>query len=136
MLDFLLGPIQHAHGYATNQAGVYTAEDIVTGSFHFNNNIVGQGMWCFTTSHVSDKEVTTIVGNKGQISFPFFGDHSVTVEEDSKGKEIIRLEIPKHIQQPLIQTIVDELRGKGQCPSTGISGARTNKVMESLCRRI
>jgi len=37
---------------------------------------------------------------------------------------------PEHIQQPLIQTIVDELRGTGICPSTGISGARTSKVMD------
>ena len=41
-------------------------------------------------------------------------------------------DMPKHIQQPLIQTIVDELQGKGICPSTGISGARTNKIMALL----
>jgi len=134
MMDFLFGPILEPRGLARNQAKLYNAEDIVMGSFRFENGVVGQGTWCFTTSKVSDKEVTTIVGSKGQISFPFFGDHSVTLELENKGMEILKFEIPINIQQPLIQTIVDELMGKGKCPSTGVSGARTNKVMELLSR--
>ena len=134
MMDFLFGPIQGAQGVARNQAGKYSAEDIVMGTFHFENVIVGQGTWCFTTSKVSDREVTTIVGSKGQMSFPFFGDHSVTVQTEGSPPEVMRFDIPINIQQPLIQTIVNELRGDGQCPSTGLSGARTNMVMEILSR--
>jgi predicted dehydrogenase len=134
MMDFLFGAILEPRGLARNQGKLYDAEDIVMGSFRFENGIVGQGTWCFTTSKVSDKEVTTIVGSKGQISFPFFGDHSVTLELENKGKEVLKFDIPVNIQQPLIQTIVDELIGKGECPSTGASGARTNKVMELLSR--
>ena len=136
ILDFLFGPIKQASGFASNQAGLYPAEDIVTGSFVFENGVLGQGTWCFSTSKVSDEEGTTIVGSKGQISFPYFSDHSVTLEVEGKPKERFTFDIPKHIQQPLIQTIVDELMGKGQCPSTGVSGARTNWVMEQLCRRV
>lgn len=132
IMDFLFGPIKGAHGVARNQASVYAAEDIVMGTFYFENGIVGQGTWCFSTSKASDKEVTTIVGSKGQISFPFFSDHTVTVEVEGREKEIMKFDIPVNIQQPLIQTIVNELLGKGQCPSTGVSGARTNKVMEVL----
>jgi predicted dehydrogenase len=132
ILDFLFGPVQGAYGLARNQANRYAAEDIVMGTFHFENGVVGQGTWCFTTSKASDKDVTTIVGSKGQISFPFFSDHSVTLEVDGKEKEVMKFDIPVNIQQPLIQTIVDELLGNGQCPSTGVSGARTNNVMEIL----
>ncbi|WP_276372322.1 Gfo/Idh/MocA family oxidoreductase [Chryseolinea sp. H1M3-3] len=135
MMDFLFGPIKDARGIARNQAGLYQAEDIVMGNFQFESGIIGQGTWCFTTSKVSDKEVTTIVGSKGQISFPFFSDHSVTLEVEGKEKEVMKFDIPVNIQQPLIQTIVDELRGTGQCPSTGVSGARTNAVMEMLSQR-
>jgi len=108
----------------------------VAGTFYFKNGIIGQGNWCFTTSKISDREVTTIVGSKGQLSFPFFGDHSVTLETEAQGKQVMTFDIPKHIQQPLIQTIVDELLGKGTCPSTGVSASRTNKVMDLICRRI
>jgi len=135
ILDFLFGPIREAHGFAGNQAGLYPAEDIVIGSFQFENGLMGQGTWCFTTSEVSDKEEITIVGSRGQIVCSCFGDQSFTLELEGKEKQLMTFTIPKHIQQPLIQTIVDELSGKGKCPSTGISGARTSKVMELLCRR-
>jgi hypothetical protein len=36
------------------------------------------------------------------------------------------------VHQPLIQTIVDEMNGKGKCPSTGESGARTARFMDQL----
>jgi len=136
ILDFLFGPVKEAQGYATNQAGTYHAEDIVVGSFRFESGVMGLGNWCFTTAEVASKEVTTIVGSKGQISYACFGDHSVTVEVDGKEKEVLKFEIPKHIQQPLIQTIVDELLGKGKSPSDGVSAARTGWVMDQLCSRI
>jgi hypothetical protein len=37
---------------------------------------------------------------------------------------------------PLIETIVAELLGEGQCPSTGRIAARTNKVMEMMVQPI
>ena len=32
------------------------------------------------------------------------------------------------------QLIVDELRGVGQCPSTGVSAARTSRIMDLILR--
>ena len=135
-LDYLFGPVLDAEGFANNQAGLYPAEDIVSGSFYFENGVIGQGTWCFTTSRVSTIEKTTIIGSKGQISFSYFGDGSVTVETEEKDKETIPFMLPRHIQLPLVTTIVGELRGEDKCPSTGISGARTNRVMEKLCNHI
>src|SRR3954447_15441969 len=51
LLDFLLGPIAHATGHATNQAALYLAEDIVTGSWTFASGTLGAGTWCFTSHH-------------------------------------------------------------------------------------
>jgi len=135
-LDYLFGPIKEAQGYAHNQAGLYPAEDIVSGSFYFENGVIGQGTWCFTTSSVSNLEKTTIIGSKGQISFSYFGDGSVNLEIEGKEREVLPFMLPRHIQFPLINTIVSELLGKGTCPSTGASGARTNWVMEKICNSI
>ena len=41
---------------------------------------------------------------------------------------------PEHVQQPLIQTVVDEVRGSGICPSPGQSAARTSLVMDQMLR--
>ena len=133
VLDFIFGPVVEAKGFSINQAGNYTADDITMAVFKFKNGILGQGIWAFNTSGISDKEITIIEGNSGRVSFPFFGDNSVTLEIRGKKKEIFQFNISKHIQQGLIQTIVDELLGKGKCNSTGESGARTNRVMEEIC---
>ena len=136
VLDYLFGPVLEAQGYAHNQAGVYPAEDIVAGTFHFETGVIGLGTWCFNASETSDCEATTIVGSKGQIKFNYFADHSVVLEIYGRKTERLTFEIPYHIQQPLIQAIVNELLGKGKCPSTGVTAARTGKVMDMLCRRI
>ncbi|MCF8380625.1 MAG: Gfo/Idh/MocA family oxidoreductase [Bacteroidales bacterium] len=131
-LDFLLGPVAEAKGFSVNQAGMYKAEDMVVASFRFENGVLGSGSWAFNTGKVSDKDLTTIVGSKGQISYPSFGEAKVILETDKNGKEEFQFKLPEHIQANLIQTINDELLGFGKCPSNGISGARTNFVLESI----
>lgn len=131
VLDYILGPIAEAQGIASNQAGLYKAEDIVSASFKFGTQIHGVGTWCFTA--FDDYDMNEIVGSKGKIKFSTFGKESVELIND-EGKTEFPIENPIHIQQPLIQTIVDELNGIGNCPSNGISGARTNKVMDDILR--
>jgi predicted dehydrogenase len=134
MLDFLddaLGPIERVHGFASNQAGQYPAEDIVSGAFAFESGVHGVGTWCFSSFDRRDQ--TEIVGSEGKITFSTFDDEPVTLTT-IQGTTEFKVEYPAHIQQPLIQTIVDELNGTGACPSTGISAARTTRLMDQLLR--
>ncbi|MGD6849192.1 Gfo/Idh/MocA family oxidoreductase [Rossellomorea aquimaris] len=75
ILDFLLGPIQGAKGFSSNQAGYYDAEDIVTGTYQFQSSVHGVGKWCFTA--FEDVDMNEIVGSEGKISFSIFGDDPV-----------------------------------------------------------
>ena len=134
-LDFVFGPIGTVSGYASNQAGLYTAADTVTSHFTFQNGIQGVGSWCFTVDEKAVKDELTIIGTKGKLSIPFFGAPEILLEKSIfKRKKKFKFNLPKHIQQPLIQTIVDDLLGKGICPSTGVSAARTNWVMEEMTK--
>ncbi|MEX2415293.1 MAG: Gfo/Idh/MocA family oxidoreductase [Paenibacillaceae bacterium] len=129
LLDFLLGPIRHANGHIGNQAGLYKAEDIVSASFVFESGVQGSGSWCFTAfEHV---DLTEIVGSTGKISFSTFGTDPV-VWTSVNGKTEYPVETPQHVQQPLIQSIVNELLGTGTCPSHGESAARTSWVMDQI----
>ncbi len=76
---------------------------------------------------------TVIVGSAGSISYATFDATPITVTT-AEGSREIAIDNPAHVHQPLIQSIVDELRGEGRCPSTGISAARTAKVMDDLLR--
>jgi len=126
-LDYALGPISDVRGVASNQAHLYPAEDIVSGSFRFESGAHGMGTWCFSAFEKRDH--TEIVGTKGRISFVTF-DASPIVLETSRGREELAIDNPPHIQQPLIQLIVDDLNGHGSAPSTGETGARTSLVMD------
>ena len=42
--------------------------------------------------------------------------------------------MPRHVQQNLIQLVVDDLRGKGKSPSDGYSAARTSWVMDEVVK--
>ncbi|RPA67994.1 gfo/Idh/MocA family oxidoreductase [Cyclobacteriaceae bacterium YHN15] len=132
LLDFFFGPITKAKGFAANQAKAYMAEDIVTGTFVFENGVMGTGNWCFTTSQDAQIDEITIYGNIGKISFQTFGKGEFALEVDQQEKQLFHLELPYHIQQPLIKSIVEDLLGSGKCPSTGRTGARTNWVMDQL----
>jgi predicted dehydrogenase len=130
ILDFLLGPIQEAKGFSSNQAGYYEAEDIVTGTYQFQSGVHGVGKWCFTAFENVDRN--EIVGSKGKISFSTFGDDPVILTT-SEGQQQWSFERPEHVHQPLVETIVKELtEGGNWCPSTGESGARTNRVMDKI----
>jgi predicted dehydrogenase len=128
-LDYVLGPVAEVQGFASNQAGKYPAEDIVTGSFRFASGVHGAGTWCFTA--YAEKDVTEIVGRDGSISFSTFGMTPVTLTT-KEGVKQFSFENPQHIAQPLIQMVVDHLIGVGQCPSTGDTAARTSWVMDQM----
>ncbi len=129
LLDYLLGPITRVRGEADNQAGRYVAEDIVCGEWSFASGARGVGQWCFSGGGALDR--VEIIGTMGRLTFATFDDAPVVLERDETTTPFT-IAHPPHVQQPLIQTIVDELRGEGHCPSTGESGARTTAVMDQL----
>jgi len=132
VLDYILGPIEDARGHNSNQAGLYSAEDMVTASFEFKSGVHGVGAWCFTAFERLDQN--EIIGSKGKLVFSTFGTEPVKLVT-LEGETEFPLDNPAHVQQPLIQTIVDELLGKGICPSKGESGARASLVMDKVLGR-
>lgn len=133
-LDYVLGPIQSVSGHAGNQAGTYKAADIISSSFVFENGVMGSGTWCFTVDSVSEKDEMVFIGSLGQIRLSFFGTPELHMEKSGQEPEVLSFELPYHIQQPLIQTVVDDILGRGHCPSSGESAVRTNWVMEEMTK--
>jgi predicted dehydrogenase len=130
LLDFYLGPVTSAAGHAANQAGLYPAEDVVTGSFQFASGALGTGVWCFTAHDRRDE--VELVGERGRITFSTFGNDDPVRLESADAAEDFVIPHPAHIQQPMIEAIVNELNGVGRSPSTGETGARTSRVMDQV----
>ena len=133
LLEYILGPIKSANGIARNQAGLYDADDITVASFEFESGVLGNGVWCFTINKEQREDKAQIVGSKGRINFSFFEKFDIVVETES-GTETYNIPYPAHVQQPLIELIVKELRGEAQSPSTGLTGARANQIMDWITK--
>ncbi|KAA3609748.1 MAG: gfo/Idh/MocA family oxidoreductase [Calditrichaeota bacterium] len=129
LLIYFLGPIDSAQGHTANQGKLYDAEDLVSAMFEFESGVQGVGLWSFNANHHLDR--VEIIGSKGCIKYSCFMDKPVLLNKNGKEKEF-SIEHPIHIQQALIQTIVDELLGKGTCPSTGKTAAITQLVMDKI----
>ncbi len=132
-LDFLFGPVQNMKSFALNQAGHYQAEDFVTSEFVFDNNIAGTGTWCFNVLPENERDIIEIFGEKGSIRFSTFSFDPIVLTTSSGNQEFIN-ERPEHVQFNLIEKIVQFLNGNGSVPSTGITGARTSKVMDEVVK--
>jgi len=131
LLDFFCGPIGAATGFAVNSGAAYEPEDVTAACFEFESGVVGTGIWNFNADQVEDEIALT--GTWGSIRVPVFADGSVVVECNG-AVENLPFRNPVHVHGPLIQSVVDELLGRGTCESTGVSGARASRVME-LCVR-
>ncbi len=130
-LDYALGPIREAAGLAANQAGLYEAEDVVCGAWAHASGARGAGTWCFAA--FQDRDLVEVMGSAGRIRFSTYGTEPVLLET-ARGVTEFPIDHPPHVQQPLIQTVVDDLLGTGTCPSTGESAARTSWAMDQMVR--
>lgn len=132
-LDFILGPVIKASGIAVNQAGLYPAEDTVTGIWQHESGVLGTGSWCFVVDESSEKDSIEIVGEKGRISLPCFSPGKVTLTTD-QGIVEMGFNNPEHISQNLVQQVVETLLGNKECVSTGKSAARTSWVLDEMVK--
>lgn len=130
-LDYLFGTITEAHGHATNVAGYYDAPDTVVASFKHKNGVVGTGAWSFATSLESRQDNIEIIGTEGRLEFSSFGHTPLLLHKNGHTTEV-SFDVPENIQYYLIQQVVDELNSKGACASTGLSAARTSRIMEQI----
>jgi predicted dehydrogenase len=128
-LDYVLGPIETVRAFAGNQARAYPPEDIVAASYRFASGAYGSGAWCFTADF--EEQYNEIIGANGRIRFSTYAPVPIRLTRGATTEEIA-VGDPPHVHQPLIQTIVDELNGKGHCPSTGETAARTAWVMDQM----
>ena len=127
ILYFFGNPIE-SYGMSANLAGLYKAEDVVAGVMRLTDNILFTGQWCFTVSETAQEDICEITGSKGKISFPVFG-HKLKVTT-AAGEEMIDFEPPAHIQQPMIEKVVQYFSGKGENPCSAADAIESMKVME------
>ena len=135
LLQDMFGCILEANGYKSNRGGLYPAEDTLSACFQFDNGLVGSGSWCFVAHDSAREDRIEIIGDKGMICFSVFTYEPIGLHTE-KGREEICIGNPEHVQQPLIQAVVDHLLGKSICSCDGESATLTNWVMDKILGKI
>ncbi|MBC7785770.1 MAG: Gfo/Idh/MocA family oxidoreductase [Burkholderiales bacterium] len=132
VLDYITGPFSDVAGHAANIASDYAVEDTVSVAWRNPAGVVGSSHWNFA-SDVADERIE-LLGTEGSIMWRAFGTPILRLTRGTSVQEFNE-PYPEHVHQPLVQTIVDELLGRGsdastRCPSTGTSALRTQIVLD------
>ena len=86
LLDFLVGPITEARGFAFNTGGIYAAEDVTSAAYRFTTRVAGTGIWNFHAGAKTD--AITFTGSEGTLVTPVFTDGDVVLTAGVRGQDL------------------------------------------------
>jgi predicted dehydrogenase len=135
LLQQFFGVIVKAEGHSANIGGLYEAEDTVSASFLFENNLPGSGSWCFTGHEAGKDDRIELIGTDGILTFSVFNYDPIHLYTTGGMKEFT-VPNPQYVQQPLIQSVVETLQGRGDCQCTALSATPTNWAMDRILGKI
>jgi predicted dehydrogenase len=135
LIYWFFGDVEKASGYATNQAGQYAADDIVSGNILFKSGVIFNGLWCFNVAEENVKDYCEIQGSEGKMRFPVFEHKKIEVIKNGKTEEFL-FEPLEHVQQPLIQKVVDYFLGEGPNPCTAEDGAKVMQLLDRFTDKV
>ena len=131
LMYYFFGEIDKSSGLATNQAGLYKADDIVAGSILFKNDVIFDGIWCFNVDEKDEKDYCEITGTNGKISFSFFEHRPLIVTINGK-TETLLFDPLQNVQQPMIEKVVEYFLGNGPNPCSGDEGVTVMQLIDSF----
>lgn len=131
ILFYLFGDPVTVTGIKLNNGGLYEPEDTVGASLVLPGDLLVTANWSFITPDAFRKDLVEVTGEKGKMKFSIFSFKPITLIQNGR-EETISIEQPEHIQMPFIRSIISEMNGQGNAPSTGKTAAITSKVMDEI----
>ena len=129
LMLYFFGHVEQAAGVSANQAGLYDADDIVSGVIRFSNQVIFTGSWCFSALEQKDK--CEIVGTNGSITFSVFGSSSIELLQEGR-TAIIQFAPLEHVQQPMIEETVRYFLNEAPNPCPASAGVAVMQVIDSF----
>ncbi|HEU5052622.1 MAG TPA: Gfo/Idh/MocA family oxidoreductase [Hanamia sp.] len=131
LMYWFFGEVEKASGYSINQAKLYNADDLVAGNILFKSGVLFNGIWSFNVARGEEKDLCEIYGSEGKLSFPIFEHKKIELFKNGE-KDIIPFVPLEHVQQPLIQKVVNYFLDKAPNPSSGEEAAVVMKLMDQF----
>ena len=135
LIQDIFGVITRAHGYCSNMAKLYKAEDTISACFYFENGLPGSGSWCFVGHQSAKEDRIEVIGEKGMLSFSVY-NYSPIQFVTSEGRSSIVVPNPPYVQLPIIRSVIEHLQGIGICECTSVSATPVNWVMDRILGKL
>ena len=111
LIQDIFGVITRAHGYCSNMAKLYKAEDTISACFYFENGLPGSGSWCFVGHQSAKEDRIEVIGEKGMLSFSVY-NYSPIQLVTSEGRSSIVVPNPPYVQLPIIRSVIEHQIGR------------------------
>ena len=131
LMIYYFGPWKKAVGQSANTAGLYAADDSAAGTILFENGVVFNGVWSFVVPRQEGSDKCEIIGTKGSIRFGIFDEREVTLVTGNDSKTYM-FEPLEHVQQPMIEKVVQYFRGDAPNPCPVEDGVSVMQLMDAF----
>ena len=131
LMQWFFGNPVAVQGMSFNRAGFYTPEDVVFAALEFEGGVAVNGSWCFVAAEGQARDVMTVYGTKGKISFSAFGFTPIQVETANISQTFLPAN-PENIEFCFIRDMVEELRGMRPVSCNGKEAAITCYLMDII----
>ena len=135
LIQEIFGVITKAHGYCSNRAHLYQAEDTISACFCFESGLPGSASWCFVGHQSAKEDCIEVIGDKGMLQFSVYSYDPIKVIT-SEGRTNVVVENPPYVQLPIIRNVIEHLQGVGVCACTSVSATPVNWVMDRILGKL
>ncbi|WP_343488123.1 Gfo/Idh/MocA family oxidoreductase [Allomuricauda sp. d1] len=116
LFTYLLGEIDKAKGVASNQQGLYSSFDTISGAWLHKSGVTGSGSWNFGSQKPMDK--VQILGSEGEIRFSVLHEEPIELIIENNHESLVMAH-PKHLHEYHVENMRKHLFGEAAHPSTG-----------------
>jgi len=132
LMYYFFGKPANVSGMSLNASGYYNVDDTTKGQIVFENNVLFNGTWSFSSTERIDR--CEIVGSEGKISFSVF-DHNPLIIESNGNQTSISFDKLQHVQQPMIQKVVEYFLDQSPNPCSASEGVQVMKMMDAMVNK-
>lgn len=129
LLLYFFGQPAAVSGTSLNASGLYGADDTTSGQVLFENRVLFNGAWCFTVPE--HRDYCEIIGTEGSLQFKVFEHRLLTMKKEDKEIRFSFDPLP-HVQQPMIQKVVEYFLDEGENPCSGEDGLTVMRMMDKM----
>ena len=131
LMLYFFGRVESMNGVSANQAKSYGADDFVAGNIKFKNGVIFHGLWSFTVPKEEETDRCEIIGSTGKISFSVFGAPEILITKNGHTSRVT-FEKLQHVQQPMIEKVVQFFLDKGENPATPEDGVEVMRIIDAF----